>query len=86
MKARKGLFPNLSEGKATLIAELIVGFIGLVLLYLIGGLWSWFFLREGTLPLGWIIYFAGGLYLLHKASGKTFKWFKKLFLLFRKKV
>ncbi len=82
----KGLFPNVSEEKATLISELMVGFIGLVLLYLIGALWSWYFLREGTSPLGWIIYFVGGLYLLYKTIKKTFKWFGKVFLLFKKKT
>ena len=84
MTRKKGLFPNVSEEKATLISELIVGFIGLVLLYLVGALWSWFFLREGTSLLGWIIYFVGGLYLLYKTLNKTFSWFKKLFLLIKK--
>jgi hypothetical protein len=86
MTVRKGLFPNLSEEKATLISELVVGFIGLLLLYLIGAFWSWFFLREGTSPLGWVIYFAGGLYLLYKTINKTFNWLKKLFLLFKRRI
>ena len=74
----------MSEGKARLISELIVGFIGLILLYSIGALWSWFFLREGTSTVGWIIYFVGGLYLLYKFIDKTIKWFKKFILLLKK--
>ena len=84
MTAKKGLFPNMSEGKARLISELIVGFIGLILLYSIGALWSWFFLREGTSIVGWVIYFVGGLYLLYKFIDKTIKWFKKFILLLKK--
>ena len=84
MTTKKGLFPNMSEEKARIISELIVGFIGLVLIYVIGMLWSWYFLREDTSPLGWIIYSCGGLYLLYKILDKTFKWFKKLLLLFKK--
>lgn len=76
----------MSEGKARLISELIVGFIGLILLYSIGALWSWFFLREGTSTVGWIIYFVGGLYLLYKFIDKTVKWFKKLIILFKKQA
>jgi len=84
MTTKKGLFPNMSEEKARIISELIVGFIGLVLIYVIGMLWNWYFLREDTSPLGWIIYFCGGLYLLNKMLDKTFKWIKKLLLLFKK--
>jgi hypothetical protein len=84
MSTKKGLFPNISEEKARIIAELIVGFIGLLLFYLIGVLWSWYFLREGTSLVGWIIYLSGGFYLLFKMLDKTFKWFKKMLLLFKK--
>lgn len=86
MSTKKGLFPNMSEEKARIIAELIVGFIGLLLLYLIGVLWSWYFLREGTSLVGWIIYFSVGFYLLFKMLDKTFKWFKKMLLLFKKQT
>lgn len=76
----------MSDEKATIVAELIVGFIGLVIIYLIGMAWSWYFLREGTSTLGWIAYFGGGSFLFIKMINKTFDWFKKLFFLIKLKA
>lgn len=82
---RKGLFPNISDRKTTLIAELIVGFIGLVAIYLIGMFWNWLFLKEDTSLFGWIIYFLGATYLFIKWIGKIVRWIKKLILLVRER-
>jgi len=84
MTAEKGLFPNMSDEKASLISELAIRFVGLVLLYLVGMAWSWYFLREGTSTLGWIIYWVGACFLFWKVISKTVRWFKILFLLFKK--
>jgi len=84
MTAKKGLFPNMSDEKASLISELVIDLVVLVLLYLVGMVWSWYFLREGTSTLGWIIYWIGACFLFWKSITKTVRWFKKLFLLFKK--
>lgn len=65
------------------VAEVIVHFFGLVILYFIGVWWNRLFLREGTSVFGFLVYFIGGAVLLTAFLRALWSWGKKVLGLFR---
>lgn len=75
---------KLEKDKTQQWSELIVRFMGLVILYFIGVFWNGLFMREGTGTLGWIIYFIGGGILFVYFCKLTFNCFKRFIGLLKK--